>query len=112
MYIRSVLRVALLCAVSGLPLSHAADEWHFVVENDTESRITELQVSQDGQEWGYFDIGRGIAPGETSTLVWDASTDDESCVQWIRAVFSDGSRSEASRQDFCTDLDTPIVFSE
>lgn len=112
MFIKNIVRTTLLCAAFGLPTLHAADEWHFVVENDTESRITKLQVSQDGEEWGYFDIGRGIAPGETTTLTWDASTNDEDCVQWIRAKFSDGSYSEPSKQDFCEDIDTPIVFSE
>jgi hypothetical protein len=109
---RNIVRAVLFCVALQLPSLHAADEWHFVVENASESRITKLQVSQDGEEGGYFEIGRGIGVGETATLTWDASTNDEACVQWIRAEFSDGSYSEPSQQDFCEDLDTPIVFSE
>ena len=90
----------------------AADQWHFVVKNDTGSRIVKLEVSEDRKSWGDFDIGRGIAAGATATLVWDASTDNEACEQWIRAKFMDGSYSEASKQDFCQDLDDPIEFSE
>lgn len=90
----------------------AGDSWHFKVTNDAESKITKLQVSEDGKTWGYFDIGSGIAPGSTETLLWDKSTDNEGCEQYIRAVFADGSTSPPSRQDFCTDLDDPIVFSE
>lgn len=90
----------------------AADEWHFVVANKTESRIVKLEVSENGKTWGNFDVGRGIAAGESATMVWDSSTDDESCKQWIRAKFMDGSYSEPSKQDFCQDLDDPIEFSE
>ena len=90
----------------------AAQQWHFVVKNKTESNITKLQVSQDRKEWGNFDIGSGIAPGERATLVWDASTNNEKCHQWIRAKFEDDSWSEPSKQDFCQDLDDPIEFSE
>ena len=90
----------------------AGQQWHFVVKNKTESNISQLQVSQDKKEWGNFDVGGGIAPGERATLVWDESTNDQSCKQWIRAKFADGSWSEPSKQDFCQDLDEPIEFSE
>lgn len=105
---------AMLGAAFVLPAMQAtaADQWHFVVANKTESRIVKLQVSEDRKQWGDFDIGRGIAAGETATLIWDASTDNEDCNQWIRAKFMDGSYSEASKQDFCKDLDDPIEFSE
>jgi hypothetical protein len=110
----NTMRAGLLFAALALPILHAtaADQWHFKVTNATESRITKLQVSEDKKEWGDFDIGKGIAPGKTETMVWDSSTDDEGCDQWIRAKFSDGSFSEASKQNFCEDLDTPIYFSE
>ena len=93
-------------------LQAADSEWHFKVRNKTSEWITMLEVSQDKRSWGEFDIGDGIEPGDTVQLVWDASTDDESCKQWIRAKFSDGEYSEPSRQDFCQDLEDPIEFSE
>jgi hypothetical protein len=114
MSIKNCIRVTLLCASLSVPMlsAFAADQWHFVVKNKTGSKITKLQVSQDKSDWGDFDIGSGIDPGKTETLVWDSSTDDENCDQWIRAKFSDGSYSEASKQDFCQDLDTPIEFED
>jgi len=113
MSVRNTLRTALVATAFALPATQAvAEQWHFKVTNATESRIVKLQVSEDKKSWGDFDIGRGIAPGKIVTLVWDPSTDDEACEQWIRAKFSDGSSSPASKQDFCTDLDTPIEFSE
>jgi hypothetical protein len=71
-----------------------------------------LEVSQDKHEWGNFDIGDGIGPGERAKLVWASSTNDEKCHQWIRAKFSDGTWSEPTKQDFCRDLDDPIEFTE
>lgn len=90
----------------------ALGQWHFVVKNSTSSRIVKLQVSADKSDWGDFDIGKGIMPGEKATLVWDASTDDQPCKQWIRAKFKDGTSSAPSRQNFCEDLDEPIEFSD
>lgn len=109
-----IKNLSLLCAVVVLPATSAgaAAEWHFKVANSTESTITRLEVSEDRKQWSAFDVGSGIRPGRTETLVWDSSTDDEGCEQWIRAKFSDGSTSPASRQDFCQDLDDPIEFTE
>ena len=108
------LNVALVCAVLGFAAmqAHAADEWHFVVSNKTSSKIVKLQVSEDKSEWGDFDVGSGIAPGATETMIWDHSTDNEGCEQWMRAKFADGTSSPASKQDFCQDLDDPIEFTE
>ncbi|MDM4768935.1 hypothetical protein [Solimonas sp. SE-A11] len=106
-----VVWIASLLLVAGNAAARDS-EWYFKVSNDTGSRITALQVSIDRQAWGDFDIGRGIKAGATETLTWDASTDDEPCEQWIRAKFADGSVSPPSKQDFCQDLDDPIVFSE
>lgn len=105
-----VLAVSAVLA-SGAVLADES-EYHFVVRNATKARITALEVSEDKKSWGNFDIGKGINAGASETLVWDESTDNEACEQWIRAKFSDGSVSEPSKQDFCKDLDTPIEFSE
>ena len=103
------------CAALALPaaqVSAAPGQWHFKVTNATSVKIVKLQVSRNKKEWGFFDIGGGIEPDDTMTLVWDSSTDDQACDQWIRAEFSDGGYSSPSKQNFCEDLDTPIVFSE
>ena len=114
MSINKIALAMLLSTAFALPLiaAAAAGEWHFKVTNKTSSKITKLQVSEDKSGWGDFDIGSGLSPGKTMTLVWDTSTDSQECEQWIRAKFSDGTFSEASKQDFCEDLDDPIEFSE
>jgi hypothetical protein len=114
LFTRNTFQLALLGGtfLFAATVATAADEWHFVVKNGAKSKITALQVSQDNSKWGAFDVGSGIAVGETATMVWAKSTDGENCDQWIRAKFSDGSFSEASKQNFCEDLDSPIEFSE
>jgi|SRR5690348_6681999 hypothetical protein len=115
MKILQAVRIALLCTAfgfSGGQATAATGKWHFKVKNSTDTDIVKLQVSQNKKSWGKFDIGSGIGPGETATMYWDSSTDNEKCVQWIRAKFSDGTYSSPSKQDFCHDLDEPIVFSD
>lgn len=51
-----------------------------------------------------------IVKGRSSKLVWDESTHNEACEQWIRARFADGSASEPAKFDFCQAMDDPIVF--
>lgn len=93
-----------------LPSAVSAKDWYFYVKNATSSTIKELLVSETKSNWGGFDIGAGIAPGAQEKLIWDESTNNEGCNQWIKAVFSDGTESSPSKIDFCQDLDDPIVF--
>jgi hypothetical protein len=65
--------------------------------------IKQILVSEDGKTYKYFDIGNGIKAGQTITLVWDESTDDENCVQYFKAVFSNKEVSEPVKFDFCED---------
>ena len=85
------------------------DEFSFKVTNNTEQTIKKILVSEDGKEYGYFDIGKGIKPGQTITLVWDKSTNGESCEQYFKAVFADGSQSEPAKFDFC-ESDVALEF--
>jgi len=78
-----------------------AEEYSFTVKNSTDTKITKVLVSQDGKEWGFFDIGAGIAAGETMKLMWDASTNSQDCKQHVKAVWSDGSEAESAIFDFC-----------
>lgn len=76
-------------------------EYSFNVSNNTAHKITGIEVSEDGESWGKFDIGSGIPAGTTSKLVWDSSTDDSGCEWTFRATFADGSESEDVDFDFC-----------
>ncbi|HEY9618051.1 MAG TPA: hypothetical protein V6C64_14490 [Microcoleaceae cyanobacterium] len=88
----------------------SAEQWYFWIKNDADTKIQKLLVSENRQQWGYFDIGAGIDPGETTKLVWNESTNNQGCNQWIKAEFSDNSESQPAKINFCKDLDEPIVF--
>jgi hypothetical protein len=87
----------------------SADEYKFKVHNNTDTAIKKILVSEDGDEYGFFDIGKGIKPGQTLELVWDQSTNGESCEQYFKAVFSDGEESEPAKFDFCEE-DVTLEF--
>ena len=90
------LSLAIVFAVS------AADgNYSFKVKNTTDETITKLLASTDNKNYGNFDIGKGIKPGETITLVWDKSTDKSDCEWFFKAVFADGEESDAVSFDFC-----------
>jgi hypothetical protein len=76
-------------------------EFSFRVTNNTKYTIKKLLVAEAGKKYKYFDIGSGVAPGKTVTLVWSKATDNEDCEQWFKAVYSDGVESEAAMFDFC-----------
>jgi hypothetical protein len=81
----------------------ADDEYSFKVKNTTDELITKILVSEDGEKYGYFDIGSGIKPGDTVTLVWDKSTNSSSCKQWFKAVWESGKEGKPVKFDFCED---------
>jgi hypothetical protein len=78
-----------------------ADDYSFKVHNNTQEVITKLLVSEDGKTYGFFNIGDGIKPGETETLVWDKSTNSQSCHQWFKAVWANGDEGKPIQFDFC-----------
>jgi hypothetical protein len=78
-----------------------ADDYSFKVHNNTKEKITKLLVSEDGKTYGFFDIGDGIKPGDTETLVWDKSANSQSCHQWFKAVWEGGKEGEPVKFDFC-----------
>lgn len=97
-----IVRIALLVlALTFTAHSAMADDYSFSVHNNTRLTIKKILVSEDGEEWGYFDIGKGIRAGQTIELVWDSSTNGESCEQFFKAVFSDNEESEPTKFDFC-----------
>ncbi len=87
-----------LIAVFGI---YADDQYSFKVNNTTKDVIKQLLVSEDNKTWGHFDIGEGIKPGVSETLLWDKSTNNQDCKQYIKAVFEDGSETEPVIFDFC-----------
>ena len=93
-------------ALVGLTLmvgtAHASD-FSFNVHNSTDTRITKILVSENRKSWGQFNIGRGIQPGATVKLVWDKSTNNEACAQWVKAVFADNTEAKPAKFDFCED---------
>ena len=102
--VRACLSVfALGIAVNGFAGDASAAEFSFTATNSTDLTVTEILVSENKTDWGYFDIGSGIKPGATSNLVWSQSTNGEACSQWVKAGYADGSESEPAKFDFCED---------
>ena len=97
-----VLMLAIALVLMSATLSFAKSyEYKFKVHNNTKQDIKKLQVSPDGKKWGDFDIGSGIKAGATDELVWDKSTDNESCQQYFKVQFADKEWSDAVKFDFC-----------
>ena len=90
--------------------SASAEKLYFYIKNSSNSTITKLSVGEPNKTWGIADVGTGIVSGESAKLVWDSSTDNELCKQWLKAQFADGSESHPAMIDFCEKLDVPIVF--
>ena len=82
-------------------LAVAEDQYSFKVHNTTKETIKKLLASEDGKTFGFFDIGKGIKPGESVTLVWDKSTNEGKCTQYFKAVYDDGGESDPVKFDFC-----------
>jgi len=85
------------------PITRGADDegYTFKVHNTTKEKITKILVSEDGEKFGYFDIGDGIKAGETMTLKWDKSTNNQSCTQWFKAVWASGEEGKPVKFNFC-----------
>lgn len=112
--VHSLRVAALLVAIvigSSTPLIGAQPDFRFTVHNNTESTIKSLLASEDGENFGYFEIGKGIEPGGSRVLVWDKSTDDSNCEWYFMAVYDDGSQSPAVPFDFCED-ELELEFNE
>ena len=97
--VKKIIVIALLLVAT----TAFADTFKFEIQNNTNQTITQVLVSEDGETFGKFDIGKGIPSGKAAQLVWDQSTDNEECVQYFKAVFSGGDESEPVKFDFCED---------
>lgn len=99
--------LTLVVSLSALPAMAA--EYTFGVANNSDQRIVQIEVSEDGTSWAPFDIGRGIPSGETVELVWDQSTNDAGCEWQFRATFEEGYVADSDWIDFCEE-DVVIEF--
>src|SRR5437016_1376747 len=101
MFKNRFMKSALFAAVvlfMGLSVAKAEEgDYKFKVHNGTKHTISQILVSEDGETWGKFNIGHGIASGATVELVWDKSTNSESCHQHFKAVFDDDSESASTK---------------
>jgi hypothetical protein len=102
---RSLLLAACLLA---LPAVSQAS-YKFTIENNTDQDIVGIEVSEDGETWGDFDVGDGIPAGGSAEATWAEHTDDGNCEWMFRAEFEGGTTSEAIAFDFCED-DLTIEF--
>jgi hypothetical protein len=102
-HLKKVLLVGSALLVTTLsPIARGAgDEYSFKVKNTTKELITKILVSEDGEKYGFFDIGDGIKPGEEKTLVWDKTTNSQSCTQWFKAVWQSGEEGKPVKFNFC-----------
>ena len=96
----ALLAASLLAAGAATSVAHAAD-YSFTVHNSTDTRITKILASENRKTWGAFNVGSGIKPGAYVKLVWDKSTNNQECDQWVKAVFADGSETKPAMFDFC-----------
>lgn len=106
----TLLSIALLLMSAGANYAQS-EEISFKVYNRTNTTIKQLLVSQDGKNYKYFDIGKGIRAGTSVTLVWDESSYEDNCVQWFKAVYADNSESKPAKFDFCED-ELELEFTE
>jgi len=98
---KTLTTLALFVALIGSIQTVKAESYTFSLTNTTEDKMVKLLVSEDGKQWSYFNIGDGIAPGESAQLEWDESTNNQGCEQKVKAVYDDGSESEVAEFDFC-----------
>lgn len=95
------LLIAGVLSMAAFVAQAAEEDYSFKVHNTTKVAIKTLLASEDGKKWGNFDIGAGIAAGDSTTLVWDSSTNDSGCDWWFKAVFADGEEAEPVKFNFC-----------
>lgn len=109
-FIRTALLSFAFMLLSFTAANAQDSEWSFRVTNNTKYTIKKLFAAEGGEKYKYFDIGSGIAPGKTVTIVWNKITDTEKCEQYFFAVYSDGVETEEAEFDFCED-DVHLVFN-
>lgn len=88
-----------------------AESYQFTVTNNTQTTLTRLSaVAVDGSMEGDFDLGNGIPPGVTRTIIWAEYTNDSPCDWSLKGGYSDGSETDPATFNFCEETD--LVFDE
>lgn len=95
---RRVLFAAVLMAAFTTP---AFADYRFTVHNNSDQDIVKIEVSEDGESWGPFNIGDGIPSEGSAELVWDESTDNSGCEWLFRATFEEGYVANSDTINFC-----------
>jgi len=101
----------LLAACVLLSLASTASAYDFVISNATKSKMTEVNVSEDGKNWLAFDIGKGIAAGGSMKVTWSSHLDNSGCQWKVKASYADGSESAPTAFDFCEE-NLELKFTE
>lgn len=104
-----VLSFALILLSFNASFAAGSNEYSFKVTNRTDTAIKKLLASEDGEKYGFFDIGSGIGAGKSATMTWDKSTDESGCEWYFKAVFADNSESEPVTFNFCEE-NLELVF--
>jgi hypothetical protein len=110
-YFKKVIVLSFAVILMSYSASFAAvsNDYSFKVTNRTDTKIKKLLASEDGEKYGFFDIGSGLGAGKSMTLVWDKSTDEAGCAWYFKAVYADDSESEPVAFDFCEE-NLELVF--
>jgi hypothetical protein len=101
--------MATMSFVSILTTSAQAREFKFTIENKSSRAVTQVLVSENGQDWGYFSLTKTIQPRTTDEMVWGEHTNHEACVQWIKIGYEDGTMTEPAKFDFCKNPDLEVT---
>ena len=98
---KRILQITFIAIISLAAVTAHAESYKFKVNNTTKNKMVKLLVSQDGKQWGEFNLGGGVAAGTSAMMVWDESTNGQNCEQHVKAVYDDGAESEPATFDFC-----------
>jgi hypothetical protein len=103
-------RLLLVSAFASLmSFAAVAQNYTFTVNNNSDTDIVRIEVSEDAESWSPFQIGGGIAAEDSAELMWDSSTDNSDCNWQFRATFRGGFVAYSDWIDFCED-DVVIDF--
>ena len=82
----------------------------FKVKNNTSWDVKGLEISSDQKTWGAFSEVN-VETGSSKELSWKRKPDDV-CEQYVRAEFSNETRSTPTKVDFCQNRKLLIQFGK